>query len=378
MAIKSGVPAAVATLALMLGVATQDASGRGADQAREPTPSTRDDPPSQPEQPDPGPQGELTLAFVGDIHFEAQLRALLDDPDTGLGAISGALGEADVTMANLESAITERGRRTPKELEVASERYHFRSSPAALDLLAAAGVDVVSVANNHGVDFGAVGLRDTLAARRTGPIPVLGVGVDRADAFAPYRVSIRGTDVAFIAADDSPREGSSPLWEADPDSPGLAAAHSDAGRALVAAVRAAAAVDHVVVVYLHWGVEFQGCPTPRQRSLARRLAAAGADVIVGTHTHVLLGSGWLTSPNGNSAYVNYGLGNFLWYHDAVPDSGILRLRIVDGAVVGETWVPARIRPGGRPVELTGKARADAVADWRRLRGCTELSPRPPS
>ncbi len=334
-------------------------------------------PPSQAPAPSRGPEaapsGQVTLAFAGDLHFELHLAALLDQRRPTLGRITRALEDPDLTMVNLESSISSRGAPAAKELEVPGERYHFRTPPAVLDLLAGWGVDVVSVANNHGADFGPTGLADTLRAKRTGPVAVVGVGKDRTSAFAPHRVSVRGTDIAFFAADASFREGASPVWEAGPDSPGLAAARNARPRVLLEAVRAADRRDDVVVVYLHWGADRQQCPTPRQRTAARALSEAGADVIVGSHAHVLLGSGWL----GNS-YVNYGLGNFVWYHNYQPDTGVLRLEIRDGQVAGHTWTPARIETDGRPRPLPGRARADAVADWHRLRSCTDLAPRPPS
>ncbi|MDX6360587.1 MAG: hypothetical protein QOH37_3641, partial [Nocardioidaceae bacterium] len=98
---------------------------------------------------DPRPHHAVTLAFAGDVHFQIQVAALLDDP-RGLGPITRALSDADVTMLNLESAITERGSWDPKSLERPEERYWFRAPPRALDVLADAGVDVVTVANNHG------------------------------------------------------------------------------------------------------------------------------------------------------------------------------------------------------------------------------------
>ena len=141
------------------------------------------------------------------MHFQLHLAALLTQPRPGLGPITRALADADVTMVNLESAITERGVPESKELEVPSERYYFRTSPAALDFLDAAGVDVVSVANNHGADYGSVGLQDTLRAARTSPVAVLGVGRNKRSAFTPYRVTVRGTDLAFLAADASRARG---------------------------------------------------------------------------------------------------------------------------------------------------------------------------
>ena len=321
--------------------------------------------------PDDAPKGEVVLAFAGDVHFEAHLARLLDEPRGALGPIAETLSAADVTMVNLESAITSRGEPEAKELEAPSRRYHFRTSPAALDVLAAAGIDLVTMANNHGADFGPVGLEDTLRAIDDSPIPVIGIGSDQDSAFAPHRVSIRGTDVAFLAADGSMREGASDVWAAGPDNPGVAAAHSERPRALLRAVRSASETDDVVVVYLHWGAELESCPTPQQQGTARALAEAGADIVVGTHAHVPLGSGWL-----GDTYVNYGLGNFLWYHDRRPESGVLQVRIEDGAVVDGSWAPAEIQPDGRPVPIIGADREAAEADWRRLRGCTGLAEAP--
>jgi poly-gamma-glutamate capsule biosynthesis protein CapA/YwtB (metallophosphatase superfamily) len=130
---------------------------------------------------------EITLAFAGDIHFQAHLDKLLDRPRDGLGAISDALGAADITVVNLESAITVRGTPDPKQLEDPRDRYWFRTTPAALDLLDRAGVDVVGLANNHAADYGPVGLADTLRAATNSPVPVVGVGKDRQAAFAPHR-----------------------------------------------------------------------------------------------------------------------------------------------------------------------------------------------
>jgi hypothetical protein len=315
----------------------------------------------------------VTLAFAGDVHFQIQVAALLDDP-RGLGPITRALSDADVTMVNLESAITDRGSWDPKSLEKPAERYWFRAPPRALDVLANAGVDVVTMANNHGADLGTVGLQDTLLAARNAPLAVIGVGRDRAHAFAPYRVRVHGTDLAFLAADASRLESTSSTWTAGRRTPGLAAARNPRPSTLLHAVRRAKGDADVVVVYLHWGRDLQACPTSSQRIAARALADAGADVIVGSHAHVQLGSGWQ-----QDTYVNYGLGNFVWYTDNSPDTGVLRLRLVDGKVVSDRWTPARIGPlGGAPLPLSGDARRRAIVDWKVRRGCAGLDSRPPT
>jgi Bacterial capsule synthesis protein PGA_cap len=315
-----------------------------------------------PTKTDDGPRGVVNLAFVGDMHFELHLAALLDHPDGALGPIAKTLERADIAMANLESSITRRGLPEPKD-------YHFRTSASALDVLAAAGIDVATMGNNHSVDYGSLGLADTIHAIARSPIPVVGIGRDSAAAYRPHIASVRGTDIAILAA-STKRERTSSAWSAGPHAPGIAV---DLGPSslLVGAVRDAAQRADVVVVYLHWGIEGQGCPGAKQRATAQALADAGADVIVGSHAHVLLGAGWM-----DDTFVSYGLANFLWYHNHDPESGVLQVRIEDGVVVGGTWAPAEIQLFGRPLPLRGAERAEAIVDWNRLRACTGLAAKP--
>lgn len=97
--------------------------------------------------------------------FEQDLRELLDRPLTGLAPTKDETAAADFTMVNLEASLTTGGTRDAKELEEPDNRYYFRAGRSALTALRAAGVDAVSVANNHGADFGAEGLADTLQSR---------------------------------------------------------------------------------------------------------------------------------------------------------------------------------------------------------------------
>jgi poly-gamma-glutamate synthesis protein (capsule biosynthesis protein) len=127
-----------------------------------------------------------------------------------------------------------------------------------------------------------------------------------------------------------------------------------------------------VVVYVHWGKEYQACPTQSQRLLARDLAEAGADVVVGSHSHVLSGAGW-----AGDTLVGYGLGNFAWYHDRQSATGVLSVTLDAEGVVAKSWTPARISPtDGRPLPLAGGARTRAVADWRAGQDCTGLGADP--
>jgi hypothetical protein len=311
--------------------------------------------------PGPGARCVVTLGFAGDVHFEYHLRGWLGQPAGAFGSMRAAMQAPDVMMVNLETSITERGVEEPKT-------HQFRVSPAALKLLDGAGVDVVGLGNNHAVDYGAVGLRDTLAAVRRSPVPVIGVGKDDDRAFRPHRVTVRGTRLAFFAV-SAKDDRTARAWAAGDDKAGVAVATTPTP-ALLDEVRDASTRDDVVVVYLHWGYEGRACPTGLQVRFAQALSGAGADVVVGAHAHVLLGSGWI-----GSTYVNYGLGNFLWYHQRTPETGLLRVKVEDGHVVGDRWVPARMHADG-PELLPRSDRAAAVAEWRRLRACSGLADAP--
>lgn len=307
------------------------------------------------------PEARITINFAGDINFEDQRAQLLQaDPGAIFAAITPVLADADLTVVNLESAVTERGQPAPKA-------FTFRTGPAALEVLQGAGVDVASLANNHGQDFGPEGVPDALEASRTTGLPLIGIGQDETEALAPYRVTIRGHRVAVIAATQVLDTELIPAWTATPDHPGLASAK-----------RVDTLVDHVaaversadtVVVFLHWGIERHTCPSPAQQELALQLVGAGADIVVGGHAHRLQGAGRI-----GDALVAYGLGNFAFFAGSpeAAATGVLRVEVGGDQPIGYQWLPARIDANGLPVPLSGDDAAAALADWETLRDCTGL------
>ncbi|WP_395104824.1 CapA family protein [Actinomadura sp. SCN-SB] len=319
--------------------------------------------PSTPAPSTPAKQ-PILLAFGGDVHFEGILRPRLASPSTALGPIARTLRAADLAMVNLETAITTGGTPAP------GKQFTFRAPPSAFTALKAAGVDVVSMANNHGMDYMESGLRDSLRAIKASGFPTVGIGRNAAEAYRPYRVTVKGNRLAIVGATQVLDDHLIPAWTATDSKPGLASAKNV--ERMVQAVRDARQGADVVIVHLHWGQELATCPLPRQQDLAKRLAEAGADVIVGGHAHVPQGGGYL-----NDVYVHYGLGNFVFYSANGPtaNSGVLLLRIQDGKVTADKWRPARIS-GGLPRLLTGSAGAAELRRWKSLRGCTGLSARP--
>ena len=279
-----------------------------------------------------------------------------------LASIAPTLSSADLAMVDLETAVTERGQPWP------GKNFHFRSPPESFDALRAAGVDVATMANNHALDYGPAGLRDTLGAIETSRFPVVGIGENAADAYRPYRTTIRGQRIAVLTALDWLEPALKPAWSATDTRPGLAVSFDP--KRLVAAIRAVRPQVDTLIVFMHWGTEQDTCADGRQRSLARTLAAAGADIIVGAHAHRVQGAGRM----GNT-FVAYGLGNFTWWREDGENgrTGVLRVTATGRHVDSYSWVPARIRRGV-PVPQAGAAAAADVRDWQNRRGCTGLSP----
>ena len=312
----------------------------------------------------PAAKQPIILAFGGDVHFEGSLRARLANPGTALGPIARTLRAADFSMVNLETAITRGGSPAP------GKEFHFRAPASAFAALKAAGVDVTSMANNHGMDFMESGLRDSLAAIKRTRFPTVGIGRNAAEAYRPYRVTVRGTRLAVVGATQVLDDHLIPAWTATDAKGGLASAK--VVPRMVQAVRQARRGADAVIVYLHWGEELRTCPLPRQQTLAKQLIAAGADVVVGGHAHVPLAGGFL-----RGRYVHYGLGNFVFSsaQGATANSGVLLLQLQGRKVLKAKWKPARV-VGGLPRVLTGSASAAEHRRWSGLRRCTNLTAAP--
>jgi poly-gamma-glutamate synthesis protein (capsule biosynthesis protein) len=305
--------------------------------------------------------GSVTLAFAGDVNFAGRTGRLLSDPATAFGPIAAVLRSADFAVLNLETAVTGRGAPQPKT-------YHFRASPVAFTALRDAGVDLVTMANNHVLDYGPAGLADTLAAARAARFPYVGIGMNAAAAWAPYVTTIKGVRIAVVGVSQVAELASS--WVATGSRPGEAHA-IDLGRTL-AAVRAARRLASIVIVFMHWGTEGEACPDPSQLLLAPKLAAAGASIIVGAHAHMLQGSGWL-----GHTFVAYGMGNFLWWERSYSTAtGVLELTVHPHAPLTARFIPAVVSGTGQPIVDRGATARQAAAHYASLRACAELAPQP--
>jgi poly-gamma-glutamate capsule biosynthesis protein CapA/YwtB (metallophosphatase superfamily) len=316
---------------------------------------------------DPNWRGDgkaVTLAFGGDVHFAGVVGGLLQqDPATALGTTFPTLfGGAQLAMINLESSLTAGTCPEPQP-----KPFIFFAPPTALTALHDAGVAVASNANDHALDCGQQGLSQGLTAASQAKYPLIGIGNNAARAFTPYRATVNGQRIAIIAATQVIAANLVTSWTATSTQAGVASALDPAQ--LVQAVQAARRTADTVVVYLHWGTETVACPNSQQEPLAQQLVKAGADIVVGSGAHVLLGGGYL-----GDAYVDYGLGNFAFYDNSAPetDSGSLLITAIGRHIVATTFRPAT-DVNGLPQPLTGPAKTTALSNWTAARSCTGLS-----
>jgi poly-gamma-glutamate synthesis protein (capsule biosynthesis protein) len=298
---------------------------------------------------------------AGDVHFADRTATLLNDPPNAFGPVADVLRSADLTMVNLETAVTDRGVPEPKE-------FHFRTTPRAFNALQGAGIDVVTLANNHTLDYGRIGLLDTLEAAKRAGFPVFGAGRNAAEAYAPWMTTVQGVRVATLGFMQV-HELEVP-WAAQDNRPGIAEAF-DKARAL-AAVRAARQQADLVIVFNHWGTQGVACANAEQKAFAAALSAAGADIIVGSHAHVLQGSGWL-----GHTFVAYGMANFLWWGNSYSiETGVLRLTVRGRSVVKKEFLPALVSGTGQPTLLSDSAAEALSRKYAGLQGCAGLSDQP--
>jgi poly-gamma-glutamate synthesis protein (capsule biosynthesis protein) len=231
--------------------------------------------------------GSLRLMFGGDVMLGRLVKEVMlrDGPDTPLAAVTPLLRSADLAIANLECALTDHAERwhgVPKA-------FYFGAPAAAAQALADAGIGLVSLANNHILDYDVQGLQDTLATLDAAGILYTGAGMDLAGALRPAIAEARGVRIGMAAFCDH-----QPDFAASEDHPGMAwlglhdeAAAIDAFARALAPLRAA----HVrwPILSLHWGPNMVRAPTPHQRRLARAAIDIGWKIVFGHSAHVFQG-----------------------------------------------------------------------------------------
>ncbi len=300
----------------------------------------------------PKPDPEVTLVAVGDIMLGRDVAKSSSASPEGNDypfALVKELGKgADIMFGNLESPLV-----APENLSNRqSEGYLFPAQPALASNLRNNGFNVLTVANNHALDYGLPGLNDTLHSLDSAGITYIGAG---ANPYAPRYIEKNGLKLAFIAATRVEPAG---LQAGEPSPIAL----FDQAK-ILAAIREARPQADVVILALHWGEEYQAVATASQHDFAKLAAEAGADLILGAHPHVL-GEFEVIG----RTVVAYSLGNFIFdsrYPPESRDSVALYLKLDKRGVASALAVPLKIE-NDRPRPLKPEEREAALAKLAQL------------
>jgi poly-gamma-glutamate synthesis protein (capsule biosynthesis protein) len=260
----------------------------------------------------------VTVALAGDTMLGRGVARVLESaPRASLFApeVAAAVREADLVVLNLECCVSTRGERWPDP----GKPFFFRAPPPAVDVLANLGVDCVTLANNHALDYGTVALRDTLDLLHAAGIATVGAGRDVEEARRPSILEANGFRLGVVGVTDHPAE-----YAAGPETPGVAFARLGPTLPNWLPEAIVAPEADAVLVTPHWGPNMTESPRPRIRSAAARLLEAGATVVAGHSAHVF---------HGIEGPVLYDLGDFVDDYATHPvlrnDLGLLFLLTLD-------------------------------------------------
>lgn len=308
----------------------------------------------------------VEIAAVGDMMLARSIKSAVDyfkDVNYPFRETAHLLQTADVALGNLECVITDKG-------AAAVKRFAFRAEPRMIDALTFAGFDVLTLANNHAMDYDPEALLDTLARLSEAGIAHVGAGADEITARQPAIIERHGLSIAFLGYMDVP-DGGYGLRPQDMQAterrPGVAWARPEA---IGADVRGAKARADVVIVLLHSGYEFRTIPNETQRTAAHAAIDAGAAAVIGAHPHVLQGV-----EHYRGGVIAYSLGNFVFdMAESVNLSAVLRLRIGREGVIDYMWQPIVIERTGQPRPAPPAPAARILRNLERM--TRDLNPEP--
>ncbi len=243
----------------------------------------------------------LTFAFAGDVMLERRLLPFLEAGIDPFADVAPALRGATVAFVNLETTVSTNGD------VIRGKPYVFMSKPGTLILVTNAGIDAVSMANNHSMDYGDVALRNTLRNLDAYGILHTGAGTNLNQASTPIIITTNGFRLGILAFGDIYPVS---LYSRGPNDTGIAGIYSDE---VVKAVEALRPKVDFLVVSLHTGVEYDDNPMRGQIVYGHRFIDSGADLVVMHHPHVTQGI-----ERYKNGVIFYSLGNFVFDQMKTP------------------------------------------------------------
>ncbi len=292
-----------------------------------------------------------TLLFTGVIVPARCVQAAIDangNPDYPYEEVREIISEADLAIGTLNATISDYPPHTG-----CVPTYVLVGSANNADALARAGFEAMSVATNHIKNCGLTtcgdrAFFDTLDNLHRVGIQTVGAGKNHAEAMQPIVLTVNGVRFGIISLGQI-----EPMAFAGPDKPGIAILNEENLKEAIASARQ---VADVVIAMPHWGPEDVSTPNWIQRNLARQLVEAGADIVVGNHTHVVQG---VQEIDGRPVF--YGMGNFVFDQDLNDhqQGAILLLKFEGKRYVGYEFKPVHIDQDGR-VHIAGPEEAAEI------------------
>ncbi len=245
--------------------------------------------------------GTAVIAFAGDttqsdVFAEATSWRSMSYPFEDVDHIFEG---ADISFVNLETCVSDRGESEKKE------GFGFRTEPKYLEVYTSAGIDIVSVANNHVRDFGMDALHDTFSNLTEYGLDYVGAGENLSEAEKLVTYEVNGITVGFTACN---MINMNPAWYATDERAGLNCVDFSESQRYLELVKKYDEQCDVLFVSVHWGVEYTNAITEEQEQFAHLLCDNGADIILGHHSHVLQ-----PVESYKNSMIFYSLGNFLFY-----------------------------------------------------------------
>ena len=267
----------------------------------------------------------IHFVFAGDILLSDHVLGAYDKAGNISGVVDGTfrsiIDSSDVFMVNEEFPFSNRG------AAAADKQFTFRLPPEKASIFQELGIDIVTLANNHALDFGTDALLDTCDTLDQAGIFRVGAGANLDEAKKPVIMEIKGKKIGFLGASRVIPVGS---WNATANGPGMLTTYDPA--LLLEEIKKAKEACDFVIVYVHWGIERDERPQEYQRTMGKQYIDAGADMVIGSHPHVLQGMEYYKGKP-----IIYSLGNFI-FGSSIPRTALLKADW-DGEALSLEMVP---------------------------------------
>lgn len=293
---------------------------------------------------------EVTLIMVGDISYSRGVERIIkkqDDINYPFLKIKNYLQSADLVFGNLETPITQGP-------EIADFQLIFRSNPGTEQALKQAGFSILSLANNHTLNFGEKGLKNTFNFLKNAGIEYVGAGQNDQEAYQPVYIEKKGIKFAFLAYNDTDVIPAN--YEASANRAGTAFMRIDK---MVEAVKKAKQNADFIIVSMHAGIEYTKKPNDSQINFSHQAIDAGADLVIGHHPHVVQ-----TLEKYKNKYIFYSLGNFIFdqpQSEATKEGLAIKIYFTKNKINKISLLPVFMEHLAQP-KITNKNETDRILE----------------